>query len=131
MARFIVAIVIIMLGCGGQPTKFDSKPNLLTPEGVVENMIVSYQEKNLERYMSNFAESSIFLDDEVKLWNFEVERRLHERMFAGAREIDLTMQPITSKTIVDGSVQSTYSYQAKLVRLSGVVMTASGQPHQR
>ncbi len=117
----------IMVGCGGQPTIVDSEPNVLTPEGILENLTISYQEKNLDRYMSNFSESSIFFDGGVKLWDFEVERRLHERMFAGSRKIELTMQPITSKTVVDGSVQSTYGYQAKLVRLSGTVMTASGQ----
>jgi len=118
---------LFVTGCGSQSTEFDPKPNLLTPEGVVENLTVSYQERNIERYMSNYADSSIFLDGQIQLWGVGVEKSLHERMFEAARELDLTMRPIANETHGEGSVQTTYRYQVNLQPTSGAAMRASGE----
>lgn len=106
-------IFLLLIGCK-QPTEFNLEPNLLTPEDVVENLVIAYQKKDLRLYLSSFVNHCIFFDNEKALWGFETEKRIHEKMFEQANILNVKMRHLESKEVIENIMKSTYSYYLDL-----------------
>lgn len=128
MKTFIVSFcLILVLGCQ-QPTSFhNSVLSNQSPEEVVQNLILAYTERNIDRYMSSFSEDSKFSDGGNFLWGKKLEEEIHQKMFATAKSIGLQIVELVTDNYTKSNKTAIYHYFLELEFSTEQILQARGQ----
>ncbi len=110
----ILIMLVLFSACSNPAAYTEDRAAFLSPDSTIENLVKSYNEKDLKAYISSFCDTSHFYDEDIYLWDIRQERRLHKTMFAWASDINLAMQPISRRFVEDDSAQAAYRYQLRL-----------------
>jgi len=122
-----LSILLIFSFCS-RPTEFEQSGFLYTsPEEVVANLTLAYEEKNLEGYLSSFRDDSQFYEDSEYLWGKAQEEKIHRKMFTAVRDLDLKMAELRSEEATETTRRLVYNYQLNLKLLSEQLLQGEGQ----
>jgi hypothetical protein len=87
---FLVLAFILQLNCS-KPSQPDEQSNYLlrtTPENVLANLELAYNELNCEKYLDCLAEDFRFYSTDSGSWDKKEEERIHRNMFNGFGKAD-------------------------------------------
>lgn len=117
----------LILSCSN-PTSFHEAIAVnSTPEAVIQNLIFSYNSRNLDKYLSNFSEDCQFRKNSEFLWGISQEEQIHERLFASVNEVDLKLEEITSEQVTEKQQVIVYSYELSIKLPTEQVLLANGR----
>jgi hypothetical protein len=115
-----------IFGCG-QPTDFDGKLVAHNPNELIASLSQAYEEKNLEGYLSLFDEDAQFLSGGDYLWGKAREQEIHQRLFAAAKTIELSLTEGWNEEATETNRRTVYHYYLQ-VQLPGTEsLVAQGQ----
>jgi len=119
-------IANLIFGCA-HPTDFeDGEFAAQTPEEVAAKLSRAYQETKLDGYLSLFSEDCRFLYGGEYLWGKTQEQKIHQRMFAAAKSIELKLTEALNEEANETSRRSIYSYYLQIELRSEETLKAQG-----
>jgi hypothetical protein len=124
--RFSWAFSILVFGCT-HPTDFEAgKFAAHTPEELAANLSQAYQETKLDGYLSSFSEDCRFLYGGEYLWGKTHEQKIHQRLFAAAKSIELRFTEALNEEASETSRRSIYYYYLQIQLPSEEPLEAQG-----
>jgi len=125
--HFALTISLLFSFCN-RPIEFEQSGFLYTsPEETVANLTQAYKEKNLEGYSSSFTDDSQFYQESEYLWGKAQEEKIHRKMFAAVKTIELKMTEAWNEEATETTRRTVYNYQLKVELLSEQILQGEGQ----
>lgn len=89
--------LMFQLNCSkpSQPEEQTKYPLRTTPENVLINLELAYNEQNYEKYLVCLAEDFRFYSTDLGSWDKEEEERIHRNMFNGTKRADKVVLKIS------------------------------------
>jgi hypothetical protein len=123
---FLSALSPFIFGCG-QPTEFDGKLAAHSPNELIASLNQAYEEKNLKGYLSLFSEDSHFLSGGDSLWGKAREQEIHQKMFAAAKTIELSLTEGWNEEATETNRRTVCHYYLQVQMPGTEMLTAQGQ----
>jgi len=121
-------LISSLISCCTQPTDFEGGKFVAhTPEDVVANLSQAYEEKNLDGYLSMFSEDCQFLYGSDYLWGKSQEQRVHQMMFAAAKDIELKLTEAWNEEATKTIRRTVYHYYLQVQLDTRETLEAQGQ----
>jgi len=98
-----------------------------TPDAVIESLISSYNNRNLDIYLRNFSEDCQFKQGSEFLWGISREEQIHERLFASVTAVDLNLTELRSEQLTEARHVGVYNYDLSVELPTEQVLLAQGQ----
>ncbi len=124
--RYLFLISNLIFGCARPTDIEDGKFAAHTPEEVAANLSRAYQETTLDGYLSTFSEDCRFLYGGNYLWGKADEQKIHQRMFAAAKSVELKLTEALNEEATETSRRSIYHYFLQIELRSEQTLEAQG-----
>lgn len=124
---FALLTISLILSCSSPTGIQKTDSDNATPEAVIENLISSYNNRDLDNYMSNFSEDCQFKEDAEFLWGLAQEGQIHERLFASVTGVELKLAELRSEPVSEKQYMAVYNYDLNIKLPTEQVLFATGQ----